>query len=254
MPLNILQEQIHQIEGFYRVVPQTELPDWFSHRSSKSSVDSVPIQLPPDLFENKSWKGLALCVIFEVKNPKDVSPGQDSKHFHEFICRLDMDGGLKDSPLVYNIPKEKFHGGSFGLWLFISHERFREYLDERSCISPLIKTNSQDIEIKMCGARVLYETDMAEFVEKLSQETFGRDPDLREKEFIMKHMGYSQYVDEVESSQSNGQNESNPRLKTQFKYLLSKLYQVSSYASLNSLFLYCFHVSLICRMFMYFFR
>ena len=106
----------------------------------------------------------------------------------------------------------------------------------------------------MCGARVLYETDMAEFVEKLSQETFGRDPDLREKEFIMKHMGYSQYVDEVESSQSNGQNESNPRLKTQFKYLLSKLYQVSSHASLNSKFLYCFYVSLICRMFMYFFR
>lgn len=177
-----------------------------------------------------------LCVIFEVKNPKDVSPGQDSKHFHEFICRLDMDGGLKDSPLVYNIPKEKFHGGSFGLWLFISHERFREYLNERSCISPLIKTNSQDIEIKMCSARVLYETDMAEFVEELSQETFG-SPDylcLREKKFITDHMGNSQYVDEVESSQSNGQNESNPRLKTQFKSLLSKLYQVSSYASLNS--------------------
>jgi len=188
-------------------------------------VDSVPIQLPPDLFENKSWKGIALCVIFEVKNPKDVSPGQDSKHFHEFICHLDMDDGLKDSPLVYNIPKEKFHCGSFGLWLFISHERFREYFNERSCISPLIKTNSQDIEIKMCGARVLYETDMAEFVEKLSQETFG-SPDylcLQEKKFITDHMGNSQYVDEVEYSQSNGQNESNPRLKTQFKSLLSKL-------------------------------
>ncbi|XP_030962619.1 uncharacterized protein LOC115983903 isoform X3 [Quercus lobata] len=223
-----MEEQIHQIEGFYSVVPQTELPDWFNHQSSKSSVDSVPIQLPPNLFENKSWKGIALCVIFEVKNPKDVSPGQDSEHFHEFICRLDVDGGLKDSRLVYNIPKEKFHGGSFGLWLFISHERFREYLDERSCISPLIKTNSQDIEIKMCGARVLCETDMAEFVEKLSQATLG-SPDeicLREERFITYHMGNSHYVDEVESSQSKGQNESNPRLKTQFKSLLSKLYQV----------------------------
>ncbi|XP_050281499.1 TMV resistance protein N-like [Quercus robur] len=223
-----MEEQIHQIEGFYSVVPQTELPDWFNHQSSKSSVDSVPIQLPPNLFENKSWKGTALCVIFEVKNLKDVSPGQDSKRFHEFICRLDVDGGLKDSRLVYNIPKEKFHGGSFGLWLFISHKRFRECLDERSCISPLIKTNSQDIEIKMCGARVLYETDMAEFVEKISQETFGSPDDLclREKKFITYHMANSHYVDEVESSQSNGQNQSNPRLKTQFKSLLSKLYQV----------------------------
>ena len=42
LSLNILQEQIHQIEGFYSVVPQTELPVWFNHQSSKSSVDSVP--------------------------------------------------------------------------------------------------------------------------------------------------------------------------------------------------------------------
>ena len=250
-----MQEQIHQIEGFYSVVPQTELPVWFNHQSSKSSVDSVPIQLPPNLFENKSWKGTALCVIFEVKNPEDVSPGQDSKHFHEFICRLDVDGGLKDSPLVYNIPKEKFHGGSFGLWLFISHERFREYLDERSCISPLIKNNNRILRLK-CVVHMICMRQMAEFVEKLSQETFGSSDYLcqREKSFIKDHMVNSQYVDEVESSQSNGQNESNPRLETQFKSLLSKLYQVSSYASLNSLFLYCFHVSLICRMFMYFFR
>ena len=83
-----------------------------------------------------------------------------------------MDGGLKDCPLVYKVPKKKFHVGSFGLWLFISHARFRDHLDERSCICPLIKTNSQDIEIKMCGARILYEDDMVEFVQKSTEKTF----------------------------------------------------------------------------------
>ena len=43
-----------------------------------------------------------LCVIFVVHtNSNDAPPGQDSNHFHEFICRLDMDGGLKDCPLAY---------------------------------------------------------------------------------------------------------------------------------------------------------
>ena len=83
-----------------------------------------------------------------------------------------MDGGLKDCPLVYKVPKKKFHVGSFGLWLFISHARFRDQLDERSCISPSIKTNSQDIEIKLCGARILYEDDMVEFVQKATEKNF----------------------------------------------------------------------------------
>ena len=57
---NILQKQIHRIEGFYSVVPQTEIPVWFNHRSSES-VDAVPIKLPDSLFNDRSWKGIALC-------------------------------------------------------------------------------------------------------------------------------------------------------------------------------------------------
>lgn len=241
MSFNILQKQIHQIEGFYSVVPQTEIPVWFNHRSSES-VDSVPIKLPDSLFNDKSWKGIALCVIFVVHpNSNDAPPGQDSNHCHEFICRLDMDGGIKDCPFVYKVPKKKFHVGSFGLCLFLSHARFTDHLDERSCISPLIKTNSQDIEIKMCGARILYEDDMVEFVQKSTEKTFRSLNDLHRPchdKYTQDPSNFQSLVDEVESRPYNSQSESDSRLKRDIKSLLSRLYRVSSYSSPNSIFSY----------------
>jgi hypothetical protein len=104
----------------------------FSHQNPEGS--SVPIQLLPDLYENIRWRGIVLCAIFEVdKNLKNEdSLGQDSKSFLEFICRLDMDGGVVDSPLFFTFPKDKiYRPGSFGLWLYISHARFRGHLDVR---------------------------------------------------------------------------------------------------------------------------
>ena len=52
------------------------------------------------------------------------------------------------------------------------HARFRELLDERDWISPLIESNSLDIGIKGCGVRILYEQDMVDFVQNLSQKKF----------------------------------------------------------------------------------
>ena len=117
----------------------------------------------------------SLCVIFVVPaHSNDVSPGEDTKYFHEFYCRLDINGDL----IAFKVPKETYVG-SFGLWLYISHARFGKHLDERSCITPLIGTNSPDIEIKMCGARILYKQDMGEILQNLGQKIFGSPNDLR---------------------------------------------------------------------------
>jgi hypothetical protein len=167
-----------------------------------------------------------LCAIFEVdKNLKNEdSPAQDSKSFLEFIYRLDMDGGVVDSPLVFTFPKDKFYRpGSFGLWLFISHVRFRGHLDVRDCISPSITTNTPHVEIKLCGARLVYEEDMVEFVKHFSQEAFGSPDVLHQchQEFIEYHKNSSESPDAQIS-------DSNPRLKTELNTLLSILYQVIS--------------------------
>ena len=122
--LNMLQEQIHQSEGFCSALPQTKIPGWFSHQSPGSSVQ---ILLPSHLYDNSSWSGIAVCAIFVIRSASEVSLGQDSKYFHEYICCLDTDRDCVDCPLVFNIPKDKFCVGSFGLWLYISRARLEFY-------------------------------------------------------------------------------------------------------------------------------
>lgn len=83
-----------------------------------------------------------------------------------------------DFPLVFNIPKDKFCIGSFGLWLYISRAWFKDHLDECSCISTSLKTNSLSVEIKstnpnveveMCGIRPVYKQDVKELAQTLVQ-------------------------------------------------------------------------------------
>nr|POE69813.1 disease resistance-like protein csa1 [Quercus suber] len=184
-----VEDQILQIEGFCHVLRQSEIPKWFADPNFGSFA---PIPLPSNLFSNRSWEGIALCVIFTVPtNLNDGSPGQDSKYFHEFFCRLVVNGDL----IAFKVPKETYVG-SFGLWLYISNSRFRQHLNERNSISPSIEVNSPDIKIGWCGARILYKQDMVEFVQNLRQITFG-SPNLPQghEKFKEDNMSVSQSPD-----------------------------------------------------------
>ena len=145
---------------------QIEIPTWFDHQNRGSDV-SIPLHQ-----YDTNWTGIALCVDIKVqKNLSEVSPG-DPTDFHEFRLEL-MHGGPEDFPRNYKFPRDKIHVGSFGIWLYISHAKLGVLLHGCDDIRPFIKTYSADIEIKGCGARILHERDLVQFVQILSQQIFG---------------------------------------------------------------------------------
>ncbi|KAG6671650.1 hypothetical protein I3842_16G014300 [Carya illinoinensis] len=177
------EEPIRHGKGFLSPLPDTQIPNWF-HRQNYGSSVSIP--LPPDLSKNSSWRGIAVYTVFEVeKNLGNVSPGQKSHNIHELIYHFDMQDGadLEDCTIFFHSPKdqsgiyEKKREQSgvdlYRLCLYISHARFRDLLDRCSCISPSISTNSPSVQFKACGARILYEHDMEEFIHILSQKGHG---------------------------------------------------------------------------------
>lgn len=126
--------------------------------------------------DDSAWKGIAIRAIFVVDtNLIDASPSQDSEYFHEFICHFDMDGGPVDCPIVLNIPKDKYSIGSFGVEIYISYSRFRDYVEKCSYISSSITTNSPSIKIIKCDGRILSEKDM----EEVLQNSNAQSPTLR---------------------------------------------------------------------------
>ncbi|XP_057952416.1 TMV resistance protein N-like [Malania oleifera] len=222
-----MEEQIQESDTFYCISgarnEPTEIPEWFIHKSPGSSV---PLPLRSDLYSDDKWRGVALYAAFEFQ--EDAS--QDLTHFHKLICRLDIDGGPVDKFLAFKIPKDKVpHVGSFRIWLYVSHEIVRDHLDERSCISPEIKSHSPGVNVRMCGARVLFQEDLPEFVENLSHDTFGSPDELRQRheQFIEFHMNprHNYHINDAKSSQSSSQQNSIPRLKRELTSLLLRLYQ-----------------------------
>jgi hypothetical protein len=176
---------------------------------------------------------------------------------------MDIDGGLQDyPPIIINVPKDKLYALSYGLRLYVSNARFRDHLDERGCISPSITISSSDVEIQKCGARLVYEEDMVEFVQNLTQETSRSPEHLRPRQESIEYPmnpSPSNIVDEVEPSLSSSQSDSNPRqkrqrsgqsysiprLNRQLKSLLSLLYQVFPYISSLKIIIYiCIYFSL----------
>ena len=107
---------------------------------------------------------------------------------------------------ILNIQYEPFrHASSQSLKLLVQAEELRDCLKECSWISTLITSDRPHVQIKMCGARVVYMQDLEKFV-----QAEGR----------IKRRSKCQ-MDKVESNQSKD------RLKAKLMSLLLRVYQVS---------------------------
>lgn len=156
-----------------------EIPVWFKDQSTSSSVT---IKMQSDFnYENK-WMGYALFIVYEVHEHENINfrifdnsdPTLDLKVLHQFVCHFKTnEGGLKQ-PKVLLTPKVPYVG-PIGFWVYIPYAWFlgqSNNLDNWTFIEASI-TSIPGVEMKKCGACLLYQQDALEFVDTIGQYSLG---------------------------------------------------------------------------------
>lgn len=145
------------------------IPEWFdfNHQSSNSSVS---VLLPTE-FNTKSrpWIAYTLYVDFVVLG--DIDTGNDFKFMHKFDCFYNTKNGpYHKHTLSHEVNVKDVSVGSNGYWICIAHPWFSQQLtdfNECSSIEAYTRVDNEDVEVKMIGARLLYQQYFEGFVQAI---------------------------------------------------------------------------------------
>ncbi|XP_021814701.1 TMV resistance protein N-like isoform X2 [Prunus avium] len=180
LQIQLLQRQLEVLN--YRLTPlqavsyQTEIPEWFSHMVTACSI---AIQLSPDLIDYRKLMGVALCAVFSLKgHPAASCIGSDSGTSYFYQCKLPIHKFFESKPLILHGKLHRKFGTDDFLWVFYLPRRFfPNVLSDSSVMSALFETNNPCMEVKKCGVRLVYEQDVAGFIQTLLQcVTTGPQP------------------------------------------------------------------------------
>lgn len=142
-----------------------EIPEWFSN---VVTGDSIEISIPPDLKDNKKWMGVA--AVFLVKGHPAVSDSESDSETSDYLYRFKLrTHEFQLEPYLLDWKESctfvRFNSDRFLCFFYICHLRFPRMLNESSSMWALSETNSLCMEIQKCGIRLVYEQDVAGFIQ-----------------------------------------------------------------------------------------
>ncbi|KAL4600210.1 hypothetical protein ACB092_11G181800 [Castanea dentata] len=149
--------------------PLCEIPEWFSHQSNEAPVT---IPLPPNVYNDSNWMGLALCAYVAIEANLDAFLGiQNSETSYNLICHLETSIECAEPLHVHHITKEDrklLQQGGF-IWLsYIPRGSFRDSLNQCSRIEASVVIDFPGL-VQKCGFHLLYKHDEVEFKETIRQ-------------------------------------------------------------------------------------
>ncbi|XP_004289195.1 PREDICTED: uncharacterized protein LOC101309295 isoform X2 [Fragaria vesca subsp. vesca] len=166
----------HTISAFKKFDPSSasniicfsdkEIPVWFRNEMSyqMSSRSRVGIKLPPRLLEDRNWRGLGVCVAFEVHDQiATTSPGPV-----KLLCHLRAKDNYCLNPIpMCSITEERYkslHLGRF-IWLTYIPRILLTELNVVSDVEARIYVSCRGLRVEKCGIRLLYRQEEVEFEE-----------------------------------------------------------------------------------------
>ncbi|XP_040997413.1 uncharacterized protein LOC121243362 [Juglans microcarpa x Juglans regia] len=151
-----LQNDYH---GYF--FPQGEIPSWFNNRNDGPSIE---IQLPPNLYNNESWMGFAVCAVLSC--PADSRNNSNPKTLAGCILHLDSNEGCLKPDLVLGIPRSILLNSDQLLVVhYVSPTILPSKLNQWSYVKAVVECNISSVETQMCGIRLMYKQDVEGFVQ-----------------------------------------------------------------------------------------
>jgi hypothetical protein len=139
-----------------------EIPEWFS---SKSRGNFISIPIPPNLTDDKKWKGIAACAVFSVMghNTSAISFIESGFETCNYLYQCTMETDLfSRQPFLFNGEEQQRLIRSSSHLLLISYsERFHvpKWVNHPTVVSARFETNNPFMEVQECGIRLVYEED-----------------------------------------------------------------------------------------------
>lgn len=132
---------------------------WFSHQSIGPSVE---IPLPPNLYNDENWMGIAVCAIFPI--PPNSRGNLDPKIF---ILHLDSNEGYVKPTIVFHLVQDIFVESHRLLVFYLPPMMFPVKLNNWNRICAAFECVIPSVDVKMCGIHLLYKQDLEAFVQTM---------------------------------------------------------------------------------------
>ena len=209
-------------ERFDVVFPGSEVPNWFRHQSVGASIN---LEVPSSL--DKQFRGIALCAVFGP--PQHRPPNLPSYELY-LDCRFKVNGNDLSGGLFTQVSGEfEYTVESDHCWFMYLHpnyffeEEFLQIADGSSCqleivfqpgvyekemmgsdmmdientigIRERIEIKNIKIEIKKCGAHVVYEEEIEDLKQSMGQSE-------RSSSIIPYNEGVDHFEEDIKSKRS----------------------------------------------------
>lgn len=131
---------------------------------------SAQIQLPPNLFDDANWMGIAACSYASIhEHPTVILDTPDSEFSRALYCYLDT-----------NLPNVRLHGlehTNKALWLhacnftwftYAPRAKFSGSLNQCNLVRATFGSNSPGLGLHQCGLRLVFKEDVEDLVQTLT--------------------------------------------------------------------------------------
>ncbi|XP_050253813.1 uncharacterized protein LOC126699887 isoform X2 [Quercus robur] len=148
--------------------PTRRTPMWFDHHCCLGH--SVTIEIPPNLYEDNNWLGLALYASILIPRDQENAVSTNSSHF--LYCQFQTSkASLDNQILVCRTTDEEKNWLDllFGLiWIsYMPGEALKDMLHQCGHIKASFVSDWPSVMVQKCGLRLLYQHDRLQFEQQL---------------------------------------------------------------------------------------